>query len=82
MNPESIDALKLAFGNQDFSNLYMVIGALIVANVGTIGTIFFWAAKGLWWISKLDSQVKQNKKDVNAAHSRLRDINEAISKTT
>jgi len=58
----------------DLTSFYWIVGAMIVTNIGTIGTIFFWAAKALWWVSKLDSQVQLNKKDINAAHKAIKEI--------
>lgn len=63
----------------DLTKVYWIVGALVVANMSTIGTILFWAAKGLWWISKLDARVSTNTKDVNQAHSSIRRLREEIS---
>lgn len=58
----------------DDKALVYTIGALIVANIGTIGTVLYAAARGVWWVAKLDSKVDANSKDVNAAFSKIRDI--------
>lgn len=50
------------------------VGALIIANLGTIGTVLYAAAKGVWFIAKLDSKVKETEKDVTAAHEKIRSI--------
>jgi len=50
------------------------VGALILANLGTIGAVLYAAAKGVWWMAKLESKVEENTKDINAAHSKIRDI--------
>ena len=62
------------FATPDFTNFYIAAGALVITNVGTIGTILFYGMKALWWVSKLDSRVEANTKDVNAAHKAIRDI--------
>ena len=56
------------------SKFYWVMGTLIVMNFGTIISIFVGAGRAVWWISKLDSRVETNRKDVNAAHSMIRDL--------
>lgn len=62
----------------DLTKVYWVVGALVVANMSTIGTILFWAAKALWWVSKLDARVATNTKDVNQAHKSIRELREEI----
>lgn len=51
--------------------LNYVVGALIIANVGTIGTVLFAAARGVWWLSKLDSRVTDAKDTAIRAHKRV-----------
>ena len=63
----------------DLESVYWIVGAMVVASVGTIGATLFAAAKGIWWLSKLDSRVKQNTKDVNEAHSKVRQLREFVS---
>lgn len=58
----------------DLTKLYWMVGALIVTNIGTVGSVLYMMGKALWWVSKLDSRVAQNTKDVNAAHARLREV--------
>ena len=55
-------------------SFYWSIGALIFMNLSLIVTIIVMFAKGIWWVSKLDSRVEKNTKDVNAAHRELRDF--------
>lgn len=58
----------------DPNNFNYILGGLIVANVGTIGSIVLYGAKFIWWIAKLDSRVTENEKDINAAHEVIRTI--------
>ena len=54
------------------SSLYYITGALILANVGTIGSVLVVGFKFIWWMAQMDLQMKQNTKDINAAHEKLR----------
>ena len=57
----------------DLSNVYIIVGILVVFNLGTIATVLYTAAKIVWWVSKLDSRVGQNEKDVKIAYKDLRE---------
>lgn len=46
----------------------------MVMNLGLIVTIIGSAGRAVWWVSKLDSRVDKNSKDITAAHVKLRDI--------
>ena len=67
------------------SSVYVIIGTLIVANIGTVVTIFYGIGKVVWFISKLDSRVesleKDMSRDVNAAHQAIRDIKKEMQTT-
>lgn len=52
--------------------MYYIIGALIVSNFGTIVTIIIYAGRAVWWLSKMESKVDNNTKDINAAHEKIR----------
>jgi len=65
----------------DLSNIYMIVGVLVLFNLGTIGSAFYASAKIIWFISKLDSKVNQNTKDVNAAHTQIRDLKSCNNST-
>lgn len=58
----------------DLTNLYWVIGSLIVMNFGTIVTVLAGAGRALWWVSKLDSRVENNTKDIHNAYKKIRRI--------
>lgn len=51
-----------------------LVGYLIIANIGTIITVAAGVARLIWWLSKLDSKIEKSVDDVNAAHSKIRDI--------
>ena len=55
-------------------SFYIIAGTLIVANIGTVVTVFYGIGKAVWWISKLDSRVEKNTADIDAAHSQIRDL--------
>ena len=65
---------EMAMQVVDLTKLYWMVGAVIVTNIGAVGSVLYMMGKALWWVSKLDSRVEQNSKDVNAAHKRLREI--------
>ena len=52
------------------------VGAMVLANVGTIITVIIagakMVAKATWYISKLDSRLEKNENDINAAHEKIR----------
>lgn len=54
--------------------IYYIIGALIVSNIGTIITVIIYAGRAVWFLSSLNSAVKKNTEDVNAAHGKIRDL--------
>ena len=68
------------------SSVYVVLGTLIVANVGTVVTIFYGIGKVIWFIAKLESRVesleKDTSKDINAAHSAIREIKTKLTEAT
>lgn len=60
----------------DLSRFYWLIGALIVMNFASIITIVTYAAKAVWWLSRLDSRVQSNSKDVGNAHKAIKELKE------
>ena len=60
----------------DLTKFYWAIGALIVTNIGTIGSIAWAGLRATWWLAKLHSQVEENTKDIDAAHIAIRKIAE------
>jgi hypothetical protein len=53
---------------------YAVIGTLVVANIGTVVSVFYGIGKVIWFISKLDSRVEVLERDTNAAHQMIRSL--------
>lgn len=58
----------------DMTKFYYAIGGLIVVNLGTLASVIWTILKAVWWLSKVDSQIKQNTKDINEAHEMIRGI--------
>lgn len=56
------------------SEVYYVVGALLIANVGTIVTIIFAALKVVWWAAKADSRISEAKAMAVRAHKRLDEV--------
>lgn len=65
------------------SSIYVVIGTLIVANLGTVVSVFYGIGKLVWWLSKLDSRIQNvevnHTKDINHAFQKIRDIEKTIN---
>ena len=71
------------------SSFYIIVGSLILANIGTVVTVIYGLGKLVWWLSALNSRVETVEKitadggpiykDINAAHSGLRDIRNEIT---
>ncbi len=64
-------------GDIDFSKFYWIIGAMIVMNLGTIVTVIVSAARGVWFIARLDMRVANNESDINNAFQKIRDLENA-----
>jgi hypothetical protein len=60
------------------TSFYVIVGGLVLANLGTVVTIFYGIGKVVWFISKLDSRVevieREHTKDIDAAHIAIRDL--------
>jgi hypothetical protein len=60
------------------SSVYVIIGTLIVANLGTVVTVFYGIGKIVWWVSKLDSRIAtvevEHTKDIDSAHFKIREL--------
>lgn len=56
------------------SEVYYVIGALVVMNFGTFVTIVFAAIKVVWWAAKADSRITDAKAMSVRAHKRIDEI--------
>jgi hypothetical protein len=63
------------------SSVYVIIGTLIVANLGTVVTVFYGVGKLVWWASGVEHRLKtietETTKDVNMAFQKIRDIENA-----
>ena len=68
------------------SSVYVIIGTLIVANVGTVVTIVYGIGKVVWFIAKLDSRVAvletDHTKDLNSAFKKIRDLESKTKEVT
>lgn len=67
------------------SSVYIIIGTLIVANLGTVVTVFYGVGKLVWWLAQIDMRVKtvevEHTKDIDSAHSKIRDLEKLNYKT-
>lgn len=46
-------------------NLSLMIGTLVVANIGAIGGGIVWALKTVWWASDVSTRLREIEKDVH-----------------
>lgn len=53
------------------TSVYAAIGFLLVMNLAGIGSVIFATIKLIWWLSKLDSRVNENKALALKSHKRL-----------
>lgn len=60
------------------SSVYVIIGSLILANIGTVVTVMYGIGRLVWWLSELNSRVKSieigHTKDINSAFQKIRDL--------
>lgn len=63
-------------GNVDMSNVYLVVGTLIVMNIGAIGTGLAFVIKLVWIAAKYDSRVEKMENDVHNAFKMIKEIKE------
>lgn len=58
----------------DEKSIYYIVGVLIIANLGTIGSILVFGGKLVWWLAQADMRIKKNKEDIDLAFTRIRDL--------
>lgn len=67
------------------ASFYVIVGGLIIANLGTVVTIIYGVGKLIWFIAKLDARVesleKDMTKDINAAHVAIREIKKDLNQS-
>lgn len=56
----------------EWGNLYLIVGALVVMNLGAIGTGLVFVIRLVWRLAKYDSRIQKMEKDLDAAHQKLR----------
>lgn len=58
----------------DVNNIYMIVGTLIVMNIGGIAGALWLIIKLVWNAAKYDSKVEKMKADIDAAHVKIRQL--------
>lgn len=58
--------------------VYLAVGFVVISNLGLITTIVISVVKLAAKFGKMEHQINENEKDVHAAHSKIRDIENAI----
>jgi len=69
MDKPVIETAQAAF---DLTPFYGLIGAVVVAQFGTIVTVITWLLRATWKASAMNSDIERLKADVNAAHQKIR----------
>ena len=58
----------------DVNNIYLIIGTMVVMNIGAIGGGIWLLIKLVWGAAKYDSRIQKMENDINAAHSKIRHL--------
>ena len=62
----------------DLTKFYWAVGALIITNIGAVGSfvvfMFKIYGKAVEWKTTVEINIRENTKDINAAHKAIRDI--------
>jgi len=72
---ESLDQASLIeFGN----SLKWYLGFVVIANLGTIGSLVFAGFRATWFVSKMHSQIEKAQDTAIRAHKRIDKIEDKI----
>lgn len=58
----------------DISTVYMIVGTLVVMNLGGLGTGLFFVIRATWAAARMYARIERLEQDVNAAHKKIRDM--------
>ena len=61
----------------DLSNVYMVVGTLVVLNIGAVGTGLVFIIRLVWIAAKYDSRIEKMERDLNRAFKNIKELKEA-----
>lgn len=60
------------------SSFYVVIGGLVLANLGTVVSVLYGVGRAVWWASHVEARLtaveKDMSKDLNAAFEKIRKL--------
>jgi amino acid transporter len=66
------------------SSFYVIVGTLVIANLGTVVTIFYGIGRVVWFLAKMDSRLStlevELPKDINAAFEKIRELKQDLTK--
>lgn len=66
------------------SSFYVILGTLVIANLGTVVTIFYGIGRVVWFLAKMDSRLSSLEveipKDINAAFEKIRELKQDLTK--
>jgi hypothetical protein len=58
----------------DLSTIYMIVGTLVVMNLGGLGTGLLFVIRGTWAAARMYARIEKLESDVNMAHRKIRDL--------
>lgn len=65
------------------SSFYVIVGGLVIANLGTVVTIFYGIGRVVWFLAKMDSRISSLEteipKDINAAFEKIRELKKDLT---
>lgn len=60
------------------NSFYIVVGGLVLANLGTVVTIIYGIGRMVWFLAQLEARVssleKETSKDINSAFEKIRNL--------
>lgn len=64
-------------------SFYVIVGTLVLANIGSLVSVFYGVGKIIWFLARLESRVSvleiKTAKDIDAAYVAIRDLQTAKS---
>ena len=62
----------------DLTNVYLVVGALVIMNLGGLFGAFWFLLKVAWVASKYDSRIEKMETDIHQAFVKIKELKESF----
>lgn len=56
------------------TSFYIIVGGLVVANLGTVISIIYGIGRLVWYLAKLDSRVSVAEDEIKETNERIREL--------